>query len=380
MEPFNAEHRLVHWCLTTLRVMPPKILVRLGLAFLFVAVAIYISSGYWLKSLIFTSLDYRVSLASRQIKSPPFQINLDETYFVSLHLDDSADDWYDDGRCNYKSVNASEWQVYRLSLKPRELWANSADTTGRSYYLGGFNATPGQYELEWNLPASAACLDHRHPRLLVSTGSTGYEDGVALIRIFQIFFGGTGAALVLLASARAVKNHFAAFRAPRMFPEMVLRNAISITKHAPMPLIHGPPHWPLFCVALLSILMFIFMIVEEGLPSKGMFVSWRKANAVAWEKSPWPDTLEVYVNAAGQFFVNGHEVERNDLHAKLIEQLSRRAEWTVYFEADRNAMYMDGVYAIGTIQDCGAQLFWITPKIREEWQHSAKHHAAKGKD
>jgi biopolymer transport protein ExbD len=360
--------------------MPPKILVRLGLAFLFVAVTISSSTGHWLNSRIFTPLDYPVSLESRQIKSPPFRINLRETYFVSLHLDDSADDWSQDGRCNYKNVLGSEWQVYRLSSKPRELWANSDEMTRHYYYyLGGFTATSGQYELEWNLPASAACLDHRHPRLMVYTGATGYEEGVAFIQICLIFFGGTGAVLVLLASARVVRIHFVTDGAPRMFPEMVLRNVLSIKKHAPLPLIHALPHWGLFCGAVLWILIFIFMIFSP-LPSNGLFVSWRNRDAVVWEKSPWPDTLEVYVRVPSRFFVNGQEVERNDLHVKLIEQLSRRAEWTVYFDADPDTLYMDDVYAIDTIQACGGKLFWVTPRMREEWQHNPKSQAELRKD
>jgi hypothetical protein len=46
-----------------------------------------------------------------------------------------------------------------------------------------------------------------------------------------------------------------------------------------------------------------------------------------------------------------------------------QAEWTVYFEAEPDTLYMDDVYAIDTIQACGAKVSWITPKMREEWQH-----------
>jgi biopolymer transport protein ExbD len=355
--------------------MPRKILVRLGLAFLFVAVTIYSFTSHWLNSRIFTPLDYPVSLESRQIKSPPFQINLRETYFVSLHLDDSSDDWYQDGRCNYKNVLGSEWQVYRLNSKSgeqRELWANSDEMTRRYYYyLGGFTATSGQYELEWTLPTSATCLDHRHPRLMVHTGSAGYEEGVAFIKICLIFFGGTGAVLVLLASARVVRNHLVTGGAPRVFPEMVLRNVLPITKRAPLPLIHHPPHWPLFFVAILSVLIFTFMIFGP-VPSKGLFVTWKNRDAVVWEKSPWPDAPEVYVRAPARFFVNGQEVSQSDLRAKLVEQLSRRAEWTVYLEAEPDVAFMEAAHAMDTIQACGAELVWITPKMREDWQQKPK--------
>jgi hypothetical protein len=29
---------------------------------------------------------------------------------------------------------------------------------------------------------------------------------------------------------------------------------------------------------------------------------------------------------------------------------------------------MDDIYAMDTIQGCGAKLIWITPKLREEWR------------
>jgi hypothetical protein len=42
----------------------------------------------------------------------------------------------------------------------------------------------------------------------------------------------------------------------------------------------------------------------------------------------------------------------------------------VYFEADSDVQYIDAIYAIDTIQGCGAKLFWITPKMREEWRQA----------
>jgi biopolymer transport protein ExbD len=99
-------------------------------------------------------------------------------------------------------------------------------------------------------------------------------------------------------------------------------------------------------------------------------VSWKKPRAVVWEKSPWPDTLAVYVRTPARFFVNNQEVDRNELRSKLTEQLGRRAEWTVYFEADADTVYMDAVYAMDVIQCCGAKLIWVTPKMREQWLHT----------
>jgi hypothetical protein len=78
------------------------------------------------------------------------------------------------------------------------------------------------------------------------------------------------------------------------------------------------------------------------------------------------------VRAPARFFINGQEVSRSDLHAKLIEQLSRRPEWTVYFEAEPDVPFMQAAYSIDTIQACEAKLVWITPKMREDWQQKPK--------
>lgn len=352
--------------------MPPKTLLRLGLVFLLVASSIYFLTGRWLHSRIFTPLDYSVSLDHRQLQSPPFKINLRETYFTSLDLDYSADDWYQDNRCNYRTILYPHWRVYRLSsdtARPRKLWVSSDQLThGDGSLSNAFVASPGQYQLEWDIPTAAPCLNPRHPQLLVFTDSSGYQEGVGLTQLLCVMLGGTGVALMVMACAARWK--FARTVAPRIFPDMVLRNVMPIAKHTRPQVIHELPHWGLFCGTVLWILIFIFMIFGP-LPSRGLFVSWRQP-AVVWEKSPWSETLEVYVGPSARFFINGTEIKRSELRTKLLDQLGRRAEWTVYFEADSDTAFGNAVYALDTIQACGAKVVWVTPKMREEWQHNSK--------
>jgi hypothetical protein len=61
-------------------------------------------------------------------------------------------------------------------------------------------------------------------------------------------------------------------------------------------------------------------------------------------------------------------------------QTATRAEWTVYFEADPDTLYMDDIYAIDTIQASGAKLIWVTPRMRAEWQHNPKSRVKLGKN
>jgi biopolymer transport protein ExbD len=205
----------------------------------------------------------------------------------------------------------------------------------------------------------------------VLTDSSGYRDGVGLTQLFCLFLGGTGLALFVVAGGHVARWKFARVLSPRIFPDMVLRNVLPIAKHAPLRPIHDPPHWPLFWVAIMSILIFTFMIFRP-LPSKGLLVTWKNRDSVVWEKSPWPDTLVVYVRAPSHFFINGQDTPRSDLQAKLIEQLNHRVEWSVYFEAEPDVPYAEAVYAIEKIQTCGAKLIWVTPQMREDWQKKSK--------
>jgi hypothetical protein len=180
--------------------MPPKFLLRLGLALLLMAATVYLLTGRWLHSRIFTPLDYSVSLESRQLKSPAFRINLREEYFVSLRLDYATNNWEEGRNCDESDLLGSEWRVYKLSSKTdqwRVLWADSGKVE-REYelYIGTMTASSGQYELEWDLPPSAACLRQRHAQLVVYTGRAGYEILVSFVQICCVFLVGTGAALI----------------------------------------------------------------------------------------------------------------------------------------------------------------------------------------
>lgn len=359
--------------------MPGKTLVRLGLGFIVLAAAVYFYAGHWLRTRIFVPLDVPVTFDSPQIKSPPFEINLRESYYVSLLLEDRSDDWRPDASCSGWSFLVSEWRAYRLAKSGRrELWSNSKNPH-QFYEYWQFTATPGQYQLEWSLSAPAPCLNSRHPRLWVRTFPDRYEGGIGYLQTCCIFLGGTGAGLLLFAPFRAQMHHFATGQALRMFPDMVLPNALPIRKRVPLPPIQILPHWGLLCgiVAILGILT--FSIIPQWVPPMGLWVSWAPQESVVGAKSLSPDTLQVYVAQTGvvpRFLVNGREVDRRALRVELPEQLSRHAERNVYFEADKDVLWKDVVYAIDAIQSSGAKVIWITPKIREEWHH--KHNLASG--
>jgi biopolymer transport protein ExbD len=203
---------------------------------------------------------------------------------------------------------------------------------------------------------------------------SGDPQSIEFAQLFCIFFGGTGLALVVIGTSRVVHDAFSLAAAPRMFPDMALRNFMPFVKHRPLPVFQALPHWGIFSSAILWILVIIFMMFRPQTP-RGLYVSLSSPEIVV-PNSPAQETLGVYVGPGGHFFVNGEEVQRAGLRAKLLEHLTRSVSWTVYFEANANTVYMDDIYAIDTIQGCGAKLIWITPRMREEWkrkEQSLKH-------
>jgi biopolymer transport protein ExbD len=103
---------------------------------------------------------------------------------------------------------------------------------------------------------------------------------------------------------------------------------------------------------------------------KGLFIQFSTHESTLLEKGPWQEeAVSVYLAVGEKYYVNGQLVPRDNLRARLLQELSHRLVWTVYFEGDHDALNMNAIYAMDTIQGLGARLIWITPKIREELQH-----------
>jgi len=116
----------------------------------------------------------------------------------------------------------------------------------------------------------------------------------------------------------------------------------------------------------LVLLLCVFMIGHPQAP-KGVRIDLRGPSAASLAQSPWTQTLGVYVESGGVFRVNGEGVRKQELKESLLQELGRQAVWVVYVEADENAKFGDVVYAMGTIEDVGAKVVWITPGMRKEW-------------
>jgi biopolymer transport protein ExbD len=195
-----------------------------------------------------------------------------------------------------------------------------------------------------------------------------YRELASVLFWFSVSLSGAGALLVWRAAFRMLFLHWEPDQCLRIFPSVALRNVLPRQRHRPTPLITQLPNFGLIYGAVLWILIVLFMLLREPRHHYGLPIELRTHDSVTWEKSPWQETLSVYLASGEKYYINGQPVRREALRANLQQELSHRMVWTVYFEADYDTLYMDAIYAMDTIRGLGAKLVWITPKAREELQ------------
>jgi hypothetical protein len=219
--------------------MAPKTLGKAGLAAIAIAVAAAWGTSAWLRTRVFVPVDRAISLGAGRVETEEFEINLREDYWVYVAVDYSVDDYYPE-RCHTGKLDGAQWKVYRIGGEPakkRELWASADELRKQGIRGDEFHAESGKYQLEWEAPAGAECLNGRHPRLRVTTAAEDYERNCFLILNTCVLVGSAGGALLLAALIGRMRGGLAERPALRMFPGMRLSNVIPLQRHRPMALI-----------------------------------------------------------------------------------------------------------------------------------------------
>jgi biopolymer transport protein ExbD len=349
--------------------MLPKLRIKVGLVLVVSGILAAWASNYWYTTRIFNPVEMNVSLEADKTQTVEFNINLRETYWVGVLLDYSAND-YIEGNCGASRLNSMRWKLFRIGKDPnreQEPWAESEYHDKQHKYSETFRANPGRYELEWRVSPETTCLNSRHPRLSIETSSEDSDEMVQDILYACVVFALLGAGLLMQGFSGLFTGFIERGRPSRIFPELALKNVIPMRRHRPMPLIANLPIFvPLWiCTLTILVIMFAAMLMTP-LMLRGFLVHFDKPRLTDWEKSPWKETMSVYVDGLREFYVNGRHVEPQNLPERLKAELGKRMVWTVYFEADENARVSDAEYAMNTIQHLGAKLIWLTPRTRKE--------------
>jgi len=321
------------------------------------------------------ALDLRVQIASGRFSAGPFEIRDNE----------------------YEGYEAEIVFAHAPRTMPRDcdpnrvlhtMWMEDADGIARSgragpsayapalsidYLFPNYErrAEPIHYTLDLYFDPGAACLDAFAPRFKIHTDPDPSDAYVFATWFAEMFIVLSVAMIVVLPVQEWLARREYAVARRRMMPELPLRQVMAwrpqraIARPSAVPVQFGPM-FSMVILALVAIMMPDSMRHEQGLALD--IDAKRVARA---SDSPWRETMSVYVTARGEFVVNGDVVAKSALKDRVAAELHQRASWLVYVEANDGVEFSEVAYAIDTIEGLGAQVFWITPTVRKEWDAQA---------
>ena len=114
---------------------------------------------------------------------------------------------------------------------------------------------------------------------------------------FSVSLAGSGALLLWRAAFRGLPLRRESDRCLRMFPSVVTRSVLPRHRHRPTPLITQLPNFGLIYGAVLWILIVLLVVLRQPGHYYGLPIQIRIHDSVIWEKSPWQETLSVYLAA-----------------------------------------------------------------------------------
>src|ERR1700730_11910384 len=127
---------------------------------------------------------------------------------------------------------------------------------------------------------------------------------------FSVSLAGSGALLLWRAAFRGLPLRRESDRCLRMFPSVVTRSVLPRHRHRPTPLITQLPNFGLIYGAVLWILIVLLVVLRQPGHYHGLPIQIRIHDSVIWEKSPWQETLSVYLAAGEKYYINGKPVPR----------------------------------------------------------------------
>jgi biopolymer transport protein ExbD len=306
-------------------------------------------------------VDMPVSLVAGHIRTGPFRLNLETSYWVSV--DPGA--WWSTGR-------ACADQYSRLLTRP-VLYQHGKVIDMRvreASHFATFYAIPGEYELDVEVLSDFSCLDKGHPRLSVSADTEDYDVGVFLLKVVAEISAFIGLALlVFLPAVRAagsrekiatVTDSVAIGQDFQWARRLPLRRAIS-----------GLPAFGLFGGMVFALLALLMMLLTAGFQptATGLWIRALQSGQVPAKSDAWTEPLIVRVKDAGPYqipklFVNSKEVAWEDLEKTLKQELGPRRDWVVYVGGDDATGFQYVANVIDAARGLHAKVVLITEKSK----------------
>ncbi len=311
---------------------------------------------------VHVALDVPIDLNGGQVRDASIELHPHTVYAVEVVLQDFPRDA--PTKCDPYDVLASAGAALDASgsgdnwRSGPNYWREDSALTLSKIYPGASGR-----KVNVNFGTASACLNAYHPRLKIYSLEPPDDNYVPSVWL-SVWLIAIGAVLGVQTVFRIWPP---TYNPPRMLPELVLRQVIAW--HPQRAIAHVSPvpvNFITVLVGLELVLLTIFMTITPATP-QGLMVDLATRQIAKATDSPWPETLSLYARANGAIYLNGAEVAPGELRTRLQQELNRRAVWIVYIEADDNVQASIPFSMIDTVQGLGAQVFWITPAVRKEW-------------
>jgi biopolymer transport protein ExbD len=310
-----------------------------AIALIVIGIALPSTYAHWLYTRTFVPLDIPVSLSPGHIRTNDFYINLKETYYVEINVDEPFTYKRDCPLYGSESVLKTHLILFRGGQKLGE-----ADGLGY-FFIEYFDADKkGHYRLDVQILSDASCVSAGHPRLVVLTGSARYRQLLQAIRWFSLtpIVGGLGLLFVTLASG--------AWKRLRQSPGASILE-VSTSEQGSWPPgfrqakpLSRLPSFGLLCGTVLAFLVIAFLFIQSNRPvPKGIWVSVSQRPPETKSPAEIPPVIVRLEDAGPGFpprlYVNSTPVSWEVLESALKRELKTRPVWVVYVEADSNVAW-----------------------------------------
>jgi biopolymer transport protein ExbD len=178
-----------------------------------------------------------------------------------------------------------------------------------------------------------------------------------------------GLVLLVRTPAKLLRQHAARIRRQ----ELYIFNPLEYVHRSPLrklrkvQIFFQPPDFGMvFAIAMLpTLIIFVLATVQAlGSPTVGISVPLSMPSGPLLRIAPRTDSFLVWLGEDGSYLVNTKRVAHEHLQQAIQDELAKRAEWTVYFEAAPNAKFQDAAFAMDAIQSAHGTLVWLTPAAR----------------
>ena len=314
-------------------------------------------------------VDSAVSLAPGKIRTGNFRVNLNSPYDVVIELKD-YESWRAP-KCQDYEVLRTRWWLSRngrVVSTWTDYWGTESKAVPSGFYLGAFDGTAGWYNLEVEMASDATCLQAFHPRLRVLADERDYLRGgswynlalLGSLALVALSFG-----FLFVSSALPVQEAFTQRHCLTIFE--TLRGDLKLTRRR-LSVMGAASTLPTigYMYALTYLLLFLLYAPFELAKwhhSHGVF-SRLVRPGITYDSST--TGLLVNVSRSGQLFLNSVPVDANQLSKSLEAELARRADWSVYIEADADLQYQSVIEAMDLVRSAHGKIVLLTPNIRWE--------------